>query len=319
MSRTARFLVVSSLLVCGAPGLVHAQDKTTQQEANTHFQRAIGLYGEADYRAALVEFKRAYELAPHVTLLYNLGQTYYQLQNYAEALSCFERFLAEGGSAHRQEVESAIGVLRARVGRLDIAAPAGAEISVDDEVVGKAPLGKPVGVSVGRRRITASEPGKPAVTRFVEVAAGETAGVNLMAAGAPSNLAPPKSEAAPAPRPPTEDQSASRMPYAIGGWVLTAGLAGAAVTTGVLASSKASGLEEARNRVPAVQDDLDSRASSAKSLAIATDVLAVSAVVVGGVSLYLTLSSPRSSKTALARPTTRLSFGGSRVALEGSF
>src|SRR4051812_31637230 len=77
-------------IVSVAPS-AHAQETAAQKEAGTHFQRAVQLYSEADYRAALVEFKRAYELAPHVTVLYNLGQTHYQLQNYAEALNTFER------------------------------------------------------------------------------------------------------------------------------------------------------------------------------------------------------------------------------------
>jgi len=101
----------------------HAQDANVQKEAGVHFQRAVQLYSEADYRAALVEFKRAYELAPNVTVLYNLGETYYQLQQYAEALTTFERFLAEGGTQHKQEVENAVSVLKTRVGKLDITTP----------------------------------------------------------------------------------------------------------------------------------------------------------------------------------------------------
>src|SRR3954469_12191733 len=147
-----------TLLILGsvsASSTLYAQD--AQREANVHFQRAVQLYSEADYRAALVEFKRAYELAPNVTVLYNLGETYYQLQNYAEALTTFERFLAEGGTAHKQEVENAVTVLKTRVGKLDITTSSpGWEISVDDEVVGKTPLAKPVAVSIGRRRLGAT-------------------------------------------------------------------------------------------------------------------------------------------------------------------
>ena len=324
MHKTVRtLLVATSILAFAAPAA--AQDTAAQKEANTHFQRAIGLYGESDYRAALVEFKRAYELAPHVTLLYNLGQTQYQLQNYAEALSNFERFLAEGGTAHKSEVENAVAVLKARVGKLDIAAPAGAEITVDDEPAGKAPLAKPVAVSVGRRRVTATKPGETPVTRFVEVAAGETVGVNLQA-GAPVDGAkaapiPNRPETKPDVAPPAEDKPASRTPWIVGGWSLTAALAGTAVATGIVSLSKASALTDARNKVPATKDDLDARASSVKTFALMTDIFAAGAIVVGGVSLYLTLTKPSSSTTKAVAParTTRISWAGSRFVLEGTF
>src|SRR5580704_5653549 len=77
-------------------------DSPTKQAAD-HFDRGVAMYGEADYRAALVEFKKAYEIAPNAAVLYNLGQTYYQLQNYAEALSAFEQYIALGGGHHRDQ------------------------------------------------------------------------------------------------------------------------------------------------------------------------------------------------------------------------
>ena len=217
--RAARVLVLI-LQLTAVVGIVsvapraHAQETNAQKEAGIHFQRAVQLYSEADYRAALVEFKRAYELTPHVTVLYNLGQTHYQLQNYAEALTTFERFLSEGGTTQRSEVESAVTVLKTRVGKLDITTPApGWEIAIDDEVVGKTPLAKPVAVSIGRRKLSATKTGENSVSRFVEVAAGETAAVSLAAGGAPTK--PESTE----PPPPVVDRGLN--PLIIVGWVGT--------------------------------------------------------------------------------------------------
>src|SRR6476619_3947094 len=112
-------------------------------EAGKHFQRGVTMYNEADYRAALVEFRRAYETAPNAAVLYNIGQTYYQLQNYAAALSTLERYLAESGptAPHRQEVEQTIATLQARVGKVAITTNVpDCEITIDDELVGKTPL-----------------------------------------------------------------------------------------------------------------------------------------------------------------------------------
>jgi hypothetical protein len=287
----------------------HAQDASSQKEAGVHFQRAVQLYSEADYRAALVEFKRAYELAPNVTVLYNLGETYYQLQQYAEALTTFERFLAEGGTQHKQEVENAVSVLKTRVGKLDITTPSpGWEISVDDEVVGKTPLAKPIAVSIGRRRLGATKAGEASVTRLVEVAAGETAAINLAGIGGAAKPADGTDPQAP---PAGSDHGGNGL--LIAGWVGTGALAAGAVVTGILATSKSSSLKDARTTFPANKADLDSKASSVKSLALVTDILGASAVILGGVTLYFTLTKPSSTTTA------RLGTSGSRLLLEGTF
>ena len=70
-----------------APGAKAADSDATVREAATHFQRGVGLYREADYRGALVEFHRAGELVPAPVTFYNIGETEYQLREYAEALT----------------------------------------------------------------------------------------------------------------------------------------------------------------------------------------------------------------------------------------
>jgi hypothetical protein len=300
-------LLVAGLVLATHDASAQGADPNAQKEANVHFQRAVQLYSETDYRAALVEFKRAYELAPHPSVLYNLGQTYYQLQNYAEALTTFERFLAEGGTQHRGEVEQAIGVLKTRVGKLDITTPsAGWEISVDDEVVGKTPLAKPVAVSIGRRKLSASKSGEAPLSRSVEVAAGETAAISLVA-GAAAKPADADTHA-----PPAGSDSGSNG-LLLAGWVGTGALAAGAVVTGILASSKASSLKDARAQFPADKSDIDSKSSSVKTLALVTDILGASALVLGGVTLYFTLTKPSSTATA------RVGTNGSRLLLEGTF
>ena len=100
----------------------------------------VTLYGETDYRGALVEFKRAYELAPNAAVLYNIGETEFQLRDYAGALTTFERYLADAqpSDSHRTEVEANVRELKARVGRLTITTvPRGADVSIDDRALGK--------------------------------------------------------------------------------------------------------------------------------------------------------------------------------------
>src|SRR2546423_5985062 len=149
--RMALGIAFAWLVMCG-PGAKAQAGDSPNREAAKHFQRGVSLYGEADYRGALVEFKRAYALAPNVAVLYDVGETEYQLHDYAAALTTFERYLAEAGpaEAHRAEVVATVETLRTRVGRVTIATvPAGAEVSIDDQPAGKPPFEKPVLASIG--------------------------------------------------------------------------------------------------------------------------------------------------------------------------
>ena len=114
--------ILLALAILVATAHADPQESPTRQ-AGEHFDRGVAMYGEADYRAALVEFRKAYEIAPNAAVLYNLGQTYYQLQNYAAALTAFERYLADSGESpsHEAEVKGAIKTLKSRVGKLLVA------------------------------------------------------------------------------------------------------------------------------------------------------------------------------------------------------
>ena len=117
-----------------------------------------------------------------MAVLYNIGEAEYQLQDYASALTTFERYLTEAGTqeGHRGEVESTMDVLRARVGHLTITtSPPGAEVTVDDQPIGRTPFDRSLLVSIGRRKVVASMAGRAPVSRYVDVAADDNAAVSL--------------------------------------------------------------------------------------------------------------------------------------------
>jgi len=146
------------------------------------------------------------------------------------------------------------------------------------------------------------------VTRLVEVAAGETAAVNLTGIGGAAKPGEGTDTQAP---PAGADHGSNGL--LIAGWVGTGALAAGAVVTGILATSKSSSLKDARSTFPADKADLDSKASSVKTLALVTDILGASAIILGGVTLYFTLTKPSSTTTA------RLGTTGDRLLLEGTF
>lgn len=281
--------LVSPALAGPAPA---AQPSASQvKEASKHFNRGVQLFGEADYRAALVEFRRAYEIAPNAAVLYNLGQTYYQLQNYAAAMIALDRYLNESPptATHRAEVEKTLETLRARVGRVQITTNVpDTEITIDDELVGKTPLDQPVIVSIGRRKVTAMHAGRTADTRFVDVAAGDT--VKLA-------LSLPDVDGGPAA---AADKPRDRSKLILGGWIATGVLGAGAITTGTLAILASRDLSDAKKQVGNTHAQLDSKASKARTLSLVADVLGAATLITGGLTLSLKLTDKKPTEVHIA-------------------
>jgi hypothetical protein len=289
---------LAGMLAGPTSGVAYAdpQPGSSVKEAGKHFQRGVALYNEADYRAALVEFRRAYDIAPNAAVLYNIGQTYYQLQNYAAALSTLERYLNEAGATapHRPEVEQTIGTLQARVGKVAISTNvADCEITIDDELVGKTPFQEPLLVSIGRRKVTAMREGRPAETRFVDVAAGDTVqlALSLTDPGGRLPVAPGLSPAA---------RESDGTGLVTAGWVTTGVLGAGAITTGVLAYVASRQLKDLRDSFPTSHDDLASKASRVSTYSTIADILGIATVIAGGITLKLALSRSRSHEVHVA-------------------
>jgi hypothetical protein len=183
------------LLGSAPPCRADAPPTAALHEAAGHFARGVELYEEQDWRAALIEFDRAYALAPRFQALYNVAQCHYQLKDYAGALGAFERYLAEGGDRvkedQREKVKATIDDLRGRVADVRVeTSVSGAEVTVDDVVVGTSPLSLPLRLSEGRRKIAASKAGLEPVSRFVDIAGGDATEVKLVLAPAATIVAP---------------------------------------------------------------------------------------------------------------------------------
>jgi hypothetical protein len=290
----APLVLAGALLGLTAPAaLADPSTASPVKEATTHFRRGVALYSEADYRGALTEFKRAYEIAPAANVLYNIGETYYQLQNYAAALSVFERYLNESGptALHRHEVEQTMETLRTRVGKVRLTANVeGYEVTVDDELIGKAPFEAPITVSVGRRKITAMAPGRSPDTRFVDVPTGDTVDValSLAALGGPATVSP------------AGGKGEAGVDLVKVGWITTGALGAGTVATGIWAYVASRQLQDARQKFPADGAELDSKSSRAKTLALVADLVGAATVAAGAVTLKLSLSRSSSHEVHVA-------------------
>jgi len=318
--RTITFaLLLPALLL--AP-VASAQDGPSGRQASAHFQRGVALYGEADYRAALVEFKRAYAIAPNVGVLYNVGETQFQLQDYAGALTTFERFVADSppGDSHRTEVETNLEVLRARVGHVAITtAPTGAEVTIDDQPAGRTPIDHVLLVSIGRRRVVATMAGRPSVTRYVDVAAGDNLTVTLSLPApdaAPVSTVRTGLPSTPSELPPPSHAGATWRTI---GWGTSGLLAAGAVTFGVLATRESSTLAAERATYPASSNTLDHEASLTRNYSILADTLTGGALLVGGITILSTLMSRSGVPTHGGNGAPRLVLGPASARIEGAF
>jgi PEGA domain len=294
MRRTTLAVLIVPIALLGLGGGVAAADDTP--EAAKHFQRGVALFGEADYKSAVVEFKRAYALAPNAQVLYNIGETEFQLQDYAAALLTFQRFLVDAAPAdpQRPEVERNVRVLRTRVGHLRIVTvPAEADVAIDGHPIGKTPFPDSVLVSIGQRQVTASFAGRPPMSRWIDIAADDDASVMIQLPAPQGSTAAPRALSTP---PPAHDGGGATLRLV--GWITTGVLAAGAVTFGILAVQQSSELATARNTYPVQPSTLTNESSLASTYSILADSLGAAALVVGGITLFSTVTSGPASSSA---------------------
>lgn len=273
---------------------------SVESGARTHFDRGVTFYNEADYPAALVEFKRAYNLAPTWQVLFNIGQSYFQIRNYAKALVTLSRFVDEGNDripeARRAMVETERADLANRVGHAKITSNrAGAVVTIDDEEVGVTPLREPALVSVGLRKVKAMVPGLSPVEEEVSVSAGDTVDVHFdfpePQASPPPDPAPTpalSSPLAPQTAPPSNASSVSHGPALAAFGVALAGAAVGAVFGGMVLRDKSRLEAECNGKActPGSQPDIDAVSRDGTFSTIGFGVCAVGAVV--GTVLWIT-------------------------------
>jgi hypothetical protein len=330
-------VLLCSIVGLAAPtGVALAEEPAAQVEGRQHFRRGVDFFKEGDYRAALIEFKRAYELAPNYKVLYNLGQTSLELQDYASALRSFEKYLNDGAkeiaATRRTQVEAEVERLKKRVARVEVTTNVpDAEVFIDDVSVGKTPLA-PIAVSAGRRKFSASKGGITA-TRAVDLAGGDTTKVALEivepVAPAPTPVATPVQTAEPTrtpirtetPRAPVPSpQPPAPEPSNTGLWLgitATGALAAGAVATGIFALSAKKDFDSTVARFGVDAQTVSDARSKTRTLALVTDILAGATVLAGGITLITSLGSSSGKERQRAAVRVDLTAGG--VVATGSF
>ena len=266
------------------------------EQARQRFAQATKLYKDGDFDAALIQFERAYELKPNYKVLYNIGQTYFQLRQYVEARDAMARYVAEGGDQIDPQrlavVRQDLMDLEQRIAQLILTVNVpNAVVLVDGKKVGTTPLPGPIPVSEGQRTLSVEAPNRGVLHRLVRVAGGDRQTLHLefeerMTSGARGP------EAHPGPH------------LGAGFWATAAGavaLGAGAGITGYLALHAQADNRDQRKQVGVRRSELDDSDQRARVFALGTDVLAGAAILCAGVATIIWVSSPsRSAQVGLA-------------------
>jgi tetratricopeptide (TPR) repeat protein len=311
----ARGIPCATLLVCltFAAAPAHAQEPTgaegdatpasgsepteeAKAEAKQRFARGIELFQEGEYPLALIEFERVYELVPDYRVLYNIGQVSIQLGRYARATKALEKYLEQGGDQiaddRKKAVEADLEMLRGRTAFLSVQTNVdGADVSLDDTLVGVTPLKEPILVDAGEHRLILRKPGYLTRPTQVALAGGETANVEITLTQEPvrnPDRVIVERDRAPGPAP---NRTAMWV-----GWTTTGVLAVGTAVVGALAINAANNYKDTL-KSPTTSDELNDQHDRARMLITAADVLGAATLIAGGVSIYLTVTSDKASDT----------------------
>jgi hypothetical protein len=278
---------LSLTALCSFPSIGYAADS---EEAVQHYERGLKLYESQAYDAALHEFEIAYKLSGNYRLLFNIGLVATEVKDYVAATDAFNRYLAAGGSevpeAKRTDVRERLGRLAMLVGSLRIVCNVdGAEIAVDDRMVGTSPLSEAIQLTVGRRRVTATYRGK-SVSSLVQVTSTEKPTATLTF-----------TQDAVIPPPPVAKEPVTPPSFPLVPWIITGALGAGAAVTGILAVSARNDLSRNQGTFGVTQDALNKSKSKAQTLGYVTDGLLIGTVIGAGISTYLTIRYSANKKT----------------------
>lgn len=172
--------LLATLLIAPAPAL--AQDDVTLTMARERFKEGVGYFDKKDFAKARVAFLQAYALKKHPAVLLNLAQSELRSGHEADAAKHFAQYLREhkdATEAERQGADTGLTAAKALVSEVTLEVDAiGAEIYVDGDLEGQAPLPGSIYLTPGAHQIEARKDGKTA-SGDVNATAGQATSLRL--------------------------------------------------------------------------------------------------------------------------------------------
>jgi PEGA domain/Tetratricopeptide repeat len=297
-----------------AEGADAAGSEAEVDQARKHFSQGLKLYKDGDFDAALVQFERAYAVKSNYKVLYNIAQCYFELHQYVEARDALSRYVKDGGASiepeRRAQVDSDLAELQKRIAHLRLSVNVkGATVYVDGKKAGVTPLTSVIDVNEGQRTVSVEARDHGTKQRVVRLAGGEEQTVTLDF----EDVKPGAASSGGAPAPASSKASDGLGPAFWVTGISALALGAGAGVTGFLALQAQSDHQDALKRPGVTPPELDDDRTKAKTLALTTDILAGSAIVLGGIATVL-LVTHDSGKQQVG-----LGVGPGSVSLQGRF
>lgn len=196
-------LVISASVLFAAPATADEYDALLAR-AIAAKERALDTNDPAAWEDALSLFQQADRIRSTKESKYELGGAAARLRQDDLAVEAYESALALGlEGAARDKAQDYINQKKDGVGRLELDGPAGAEVFIGTRQRGTLPLGRPLVVFAGKRRVRVVHGQREQVLE-VDIAAGKQQGADFTPLFAePAPIAPP---------PPTPPPSSASKP-----------------------------------------------------------------------------------------------------------
>lgn len=192
-----------------APLTASAQaDDATTAMARARFKEGVEFYDKGEYEQARASFLQAYALKKHPAVLLNLAWSCLKSGHALEAEKYFKQFLSESKDItdkQRADANDGLNQSHAKLGRIEVSAVPGTEVTIDGEKVGTTPLTDPIAVEAGAHTVKFKGSDGSTDTQSVTVLGGEKAvakfkggagGASAATAGTGAGTPPPDSKAA---------------------------------------------------------------------------------------------------------------------------
>jgi hypothetical protein len=187
-----------------------AEDPTTAM-ARARFKEGVEYYDKGQYELARAAFLQAYALKKHPAVLLNLAWSCLKSGHALEAERYFRQFLSEGkeiSDKQRADANDGLNQTHAKLGRIEVSAPTGTEVTIDGERVGTAPIADLIPVEAGAHTVKFKAPDGGTETDSVSVMGGEKVMARYnratVATTTPTPLPPPAAEPSAPPPPPSQ-------------------------------------------------------------------------------------------------------------------
>jgi hypothetical protein len=217
MRRAAGWGVLVGAAALALPAPARAADEKATREAQGRFVEGITRVRAGDFEGARMSFAQAYTVLHKPDILWNLALAEDKSGHLVDALAHFKQLARDGATdADRAKANKHVDQLMAETGHIEVAAPPGAQVMVDGESAGVAPLAAAVDVAPGKHHVELRPAQGASKATDTDAFAGQTARVSFLvaepgatpataqASGAATEAQAAAPEASPAPQPPPD-------------------------------------------------------------------------------------------------------------------